>query len=90
MWMIATCRDGVTSMEIHRGLDVTQKTVWFLLDRLRLAVKGEHFGLLGGIVEANEAFIGGKARNTYKHVRKAKIKGRGPSGKTNVVGNHER
>lgn len=90
MWMIANCKNGVSSMEVHRALNVTQKTAWFMLQRLRLAMQDEHSGLLGGIVEADETFIGGKARNMHKHVREAKIKGRGPSGKTIVVGLLER
>src|SRR5580693_2697252 len=41
MWMVANCKNGVSSYEIHRALGVTQKTAWFLLHRIRLAMKDD-------------------------------------------------
>ncbi|HET9181238.1 MAG TPA: IS1595 family transposase [Candidatus Angelobacter sp.] len=61
-WMIANCKNGVSSYEIHRALGVTQKTAWFMLHRIRLAMQDENGGKLKGHVEADETFIGGKAR----------------------------
>src|SRR5580698_4612572 len=58
MWMIANCKHGVSSYEIHRALGDTQKTAWFMLHRLRLAVHNESFEKLGGKnkeVEVDEA-----------------------------------
>jgi transposase-like protein len=66
MWMLANCKNGVSSWEIHRGIGVTQKTAWFMLQRIRLALQGEDGGKLGGHVEVDETFIGGKARNMHK------------------------
>jgi len=86
MWMVANCKNGVSSYEVHRAIGVTQKSAWFMLQRLRLAMQDEPEGQLCGIVEADETFIGGKARNMHKHVREEKITGRGPSGKTIVIG----
>lgn len=61
-WMVANCKNGVSSYEIHRALGVTQKTAWFMLHRIRLAMQDETSGKLGGHVEVDETFIGGKAR----------------------------
>lgn len=88
-WMLVNCKNGISSMEIHRALGVTQKTAWFMLQRLRLALQDTFMGKLGGHVEVDETFIGGKARFMHKNKR-AKVIKRGPSGKTIVVGVLER
>ena len=70
MWMLANCKNGVSSWEIHRAVGVTQKTAWFMLQRARLAMQDtETGGKLGGEVEVDETFIGGKARNMHKEKR---------------------
>src|ERR1700691_1378030 len=69
MWMVSNCKNGVSSWEIHRSLGVTQKTAWFMLHRLRLALQDKASFQLpncGGPVEVDETFIGGKARNMHK------------------------
>jgi len=74
MWMVANCKNGVSSWEIHRALGVTQKTAWFMLHRIRLAMQNTcdlRMGQDGGPVEADETFIGGKPKNM--HVRKRKL-----------------
>jgi transposase-like protein len=90
IWMIAGAKNGISSYEIHRGLGITQKSAWFLLHRIRLAMQKESFDKLSGEIEADETFIGGKARNMHKHKRAEKIKGRGPVGKAIVMGVLER
>src|SRR5216684_4055598 len=60
MWLLVNCKNGVSSYEIHRALGVTQKTAWFMLQRLRLALQGNDGGFLHGEVEVDETFIGGK------------------------------
>ena len=91
LWLIANCRNGISSWEIHRDLGVTQKTAWFMLHRVRLAMQDEQSGgKLGGEVEVDETFIGGKARNMHKDKRAAKITGRGPEGKAIVAAVLER
>src|SRR6266513_1881676 len=71
VWMIANGKNGVSSWEIHRAIGVTQKTAWFMLQRIRLAMQDESGGgKLGGDVEIDETFIGGKARNMHKSKRK--------------------
>lgn len=72
MWLIANCRNGISSWEIHRGLGVTQKTAWFLLQRVRLGMQDDFFrGNLDGVIEVDETFIGGKARICRRTVNSA-------------------
>lgn len=86
IWMIAGAKNGISSWELHRALGVTQKTAWFMLHRIRLAMQDQHDGgKLGGEVEVDETFIGGKARNMHKAERTRKIQGRGPEGKAIVA-----
>lgn len=90
VWMIANCKNGVSSWEIHRALGVTQKTAWFMLHRVRLAMQGSDGGKLCGEVEVDETFIGGKARNMHAAKRRVKITGTGGKDKTMVLGMVER
>lgn len=92
MWMIANDRNGISSWELHRALGVTQKTAWFMLHRIRLSMQdGTTGSKLGGEVEVNESYIGGKVRNMRKD-RKMRIqKKSGQKGsKAVVVGTLER
>ncbi len=91
MWMVVNCKNGVSSYEIHRALGVTQKTAWFLDHRIRLMLGDEYAtGKLGGEVEADETFIGGKARNMHKSKRERRITSTGGKDKTAVMGLLER
>ena len=90
VWCIANAKNGISSHELGRALDVTQKTAWFILHRIREAMKTRSFRKLEGEVETDETFIGGKARNMHKAKREAKIKGRGSVGKAIVHGILER
>ena len=65
MWMLVNCKNGVSSYEIARDLGVTQKTAWFMMHRLRLAITTKSFNKIGGNIEVDETFIGGKARNMH-------------------------
>lgn len=68
VWLIVSCRNGISSYEIHRSLGVTQKTAWFMLHRIRLAMQSGSFVKLGGLgreVESDESMIGGKAKNMH-------------------------
>src|SRR6202142_479987 len=87
MWLIASNRNGVSSWELSRAIDVTQKTAWFMLHRIRLAMQDEfHGGKLAGEVEVDETFIGGKARNMHAE-RKVRVQkaGRNTGGKAVVL-----
>jgi transposase-like protein len=94
VWMIANMKNGVSSWELHRSLGVTQKTAWFMLHRIRLAIQATEGGggKLSGEVEADETFIGGKARFMHKDKReRLHVKrGRSLSGKVAVMGLLER
>jgi hypothetical protein len=90
MWLIANCKNGISSYEIARDLNVTQKTAWFMDHRIRLAMKTGTFEKMKGEVEADETFIGGLARFMHKDRREAVIKGTGGAGKVAVMGLLER
>ena len=90
-WMLTNCKNGVSSYEIARDVRVTQKSAWFMLQRIRLAMQDDFFGSkLGGEVEVDETFIGGKARNMHLSERKRRITGTGTKDKTAVMGILER
>ncbi len=93
VWMLTNCKNGVSSYEIHRALKVTQKTAWFMMHRIRLAMsKGSLLKLGGpeGEVEVDETFIGGKSRNMHKSKRAQRISGTGGKDKTIAFGVLER
>src|ERR1700694_693189 len=90
-WMLTNCKNGVSSYEIARDIKVSQKSAWFMLQRIRLAMQDEFFGFkLGCEVEVDETFIGGKARNMHLSERKRRITGTGTKDKTAVMGILER
>lgn len=92
LWLLTNCKNGISSYELGRALGVTQKTAWFMLSRLRLALQSEDGGKLGGEVEVDETFIGGRARNMSqaKKRRLGMSKGRSMAGKVAVMGLLER
>jgi transposase-like protein len=90
VWLIVNCKNGISSYEIARDLGVTQKSAWFMLQRIRLALQEGSFRKLSGQVEVDESFIGGKARNMHKSKRDRVISGSGPVDKEIVFGMVER
>lgn len=96
-WMLVNCKNGISSMEIHRSLGVTQKSAWFMLQRLREALHNRSFGSttkMGGPgteLEADETYIGGLTKNMHKD-RKARLWKQGGmhGGKTPVQGIFDR
>ena len=90
MWLVVNCKNGVSSYEIHRAIGVTQKTAWFMDHRIRLALTMGSVEKLSGEVEADETFIGGKARNMHAAKRARRITGTGGKDKTAVLGVLER
>jgi len=94
-WMVANCKNGVSSYEIHRTIRVTQKSAWFMLHRIRLALHSEPGCKAGGEVEADETFVGGKVANMHKgrrvRIQAARsairdLEAGGKTGKTAVMG----
>jgi transposase-like protein len=89
LWLLVNCKNGVSSYEIHRDLGVTQKSAWFMLHRLRLAMENRSFmrmGLEGGPVEADETFVGGKPKNMHLQRRKLAKNGNFHTDKPAVFG----
>lgn len=95
MWMLANCKNGVSSYEVARALEVTQKTAWFMLHRIRHAMTNGSIEKLSGNVEADETFVGGRAALMNKKTRarklaKGMLAGGGQVGKAIVMGLLER
>jgi transposase-like protein len=92
VWLIANSKNGISSHELARALGVTQKSAWFMLHRIRLAMKTGSFLKLSGEVEVDETYIGGKARNMHASERKRKgiVAGRHSGNKTPVLGFRQR
>jgi transposase-like protein len=90
MWQIVNSKNGISSCEVHRAIGITQKSAWFLDHRIRFALTMGTINKYSGQVEADETFIGGKARNMHGSKRAAKITGTGGKDKTPVMGILER
>jgi transposase-like protein len=93
VWMISNCKNGISSYEVGRAIGVTQKSAWFMMHRIRLAMQNNSLGKLGGKgseVEADETYIGGKAINMHVSTRRRRISSTGPKGKQPVWGALER
>jgi transposase-like protein len=90
VWMITNDKNGISSYEVARVLGITQKSAWFMMHRVRLALQRGSLDKFSGDVEVDETFIGGHARFMPKGKRAEKIKGTGPMGKAAVMGLLER
>jgi transposase-like protein len=92
VWLVANSKNGISSHELGRALGVTQKSAWFMLHRIRLAMQTKSFLRLSGEVEVDETYIGGKARNMHASERKRRevAKGRSAKTKTAVLGMRQR
>ena len=89
-WSIANCKNGISSHELGRAIGITQKSAWFMLHRLRVAMRTPTFRKIRGEVESDETFVGGKLRNMHKSKRTKVKKGTGWIGKQIVHGLLER
>ena len=90
-WMITNCKNGISSYEVAKAIRITQKSAWFMLHRIRLALQDEFFGeKLRGHVEADETFIGGKAKFMHADKHTRRICGTGGKDKTVIFGMLER
>ncbi|MBI1897254.1 MAG: IS1595 family transposase [Acidobacteria bacterium] len=86
MWQIVNSKNGISSCEVHRAIGITQKSAWFLDHRIRFALGMGPGNKLSGQIEADETYIGGKARNMHKDRRAVKITGTGGKDKVAVMG----
>ena len=94
LWMVCNCKNGISSHEIHRTIGVTQKSAWFMLHRIRLAMQSGSVMKIGGSgspVEIDETYIGGKMRNMHRD-RKVRFQmgGRNNGNKSIIMGMLER
>src|ERR1039457_3447856 len=90
LWLVLNCKNCISSYEIGRALGMSQKSAWHLMHRARYAVQGGAIDKFSGHVEADETFIGGKARNMHPGKRARRITGTGGKDKTAVMGILER
>jgi transposase-like protein len=97
VWMICNCKNRISSYELHRAIGVTQKSAWFMLHRIREAMKSGTFVKMGGSdsgpIEVDEAFVGGKIRNMHRSNVRSKYLGvsvAGSSTKPIVMGMRDR
>jgi transposase-like protein len=90
MWQVVNCKNGISSYEVHRAIGITQKSAWFMDHRIRYALTMGTINKFSGQIEADETYIGGKARNMHASKRAAKITGTGGKNKTAVMGILER
>lgn len=91
IYLLTNMKKGVSSHELSRKLKVTQKTAWFMEQRIRFAFQAESFNApLNGVVEIDESFIGGKETNKHRSKRVKGTQGRSTLVKTGVIGMKER
>ncbi|HEX8072070.1 MAG TPA: IS1595 family transposase [Pyrinomonadaceae bacterium] len=86
VYLMCEAKKGVSALQLKRTLGVAYKTAWYLCHRIRAAVADADTSQLTGIVECDETYIGGKAKNMHKSERERRIQGRGPVGKAMVLG----
>src|SRR5947209_9413004 len=85
-FLICESKKGMSALQLKRTIHVAYKTAWYLCHRIRAAVADADTSMLSGIVECDETYIGGKAKNMHKAERERKIQGRGSVGKAMVLG----
>jgi transposase-like protein len=92
MWLLSNAKNGISSYELGKAIGITQKSAWFMLHRIRLAMHNDSRDKFTGHVEADETFIGGRARNMHadKRERFKGKKGRSTMSKVAVMGLLER
>lgn len=86
VWAIANCKNGISSHELARAIGVQQKSAWFMLHRIRVAMEIDEPEKMDGPTEADTTYVGGRAENMHAKRREKVIKGRGSVGKTPVHG----
>ena len=90
IWLVTSHKKGISSLQLHRDLCVTQKTAWFMLQRIRKCFGIENHNDLDNDVEADETYVGGKNKNRHKNKKVKSSQGRSAKDKTPVVGIIER
>ena len=86
IWAVSNCKNGISSYELARAIGVTQKSAWFMLHRIRVAMDAGSSDKLGGIVESDETYVGGLAENMHPRKRRERITGAHASDKAAIMG----
>ncbi|GAA5088400.1 IS1595 family transposase [Chryseobacterium ginsengisoli] len=86
IWLVTSYKKGISSLQLAKDIDVTQKTAWFMLQRIRACFGIENSNELDGIVECDETFIGGKNKNRHKDKKVKNSRGRNFKDKVPVMG----
>jgi transposase-like protein len=86
VWLVTTHKKGISSVQLAKDVDVTQKSAWFMLQRIRACFKIENYNELDGIVEVDETFYGGKNKNRHNNKKAKKCTGRNFTDKVPIVG----
>jgi transposase-like protein len=90
MYLLTSHKKGISSLQLHRDIGVTQKTAWFINHRIREMLKDKAPELLGNMVEADETYVGGKGKNKHRDKRVERTQGRSTENKTVMFGLLER
>lgn len=90
IWLVTSHKKGISSYQLAKDIDVTQKTAWFMLQRIRNCYGVENESELNGEVEADETYVGGKNKNRHACKKVKNSQGRSAKDKTPVLGMVER
>ena len=85
MWLIVNAKNGISSYELHRAIGITQKSAWFVLHRIRVAMTVGSIEKLSGTIEADETYIGGDSKNMHSKERKRRVKKTGSTAHKSAV-----
>lgn len=86
IYLFTSHKKGISSHQLAKDLNVTQKTAWFMTQRIRFVIQTETYTAFSGAVEVDETFVGGKNKNRHAHKKVANSQGRSFKDKTPVVG----
>lgn len=90
IWIVTSHKKGISSLQLGRDVDITQKSAWFTLQRIRKCFGIENGNELDNEVEADETYVGGKNKNRHNNKKAIASQGRSAKDKTPVVGTVER